>query len=255
MKRLFPTFIILAISSQAVAEDQFKLSTGFDFSSGKYGGTTTTDILYVPVTGKYETDDWTFKLTVPYISITGTSGVIKGMGRIGPAKAPGSVKTTPNTQSGLGDVTASADYNFYDEDALSLDIVGNAKLGTASANQGLGTGKNDYAVQLDMYYLIVESTLFATIGYKTYGSPAGTTLNDIRFGSLGVSQKLGDTTSAGLMMDVAESPSATSSNIAELTLFVSEKMNESFKMQANVMKGFTNGSPDFGGGLTLTAIF
>jgi hypothetical protein len=255
MKKLLSTCIFLALSSHAMAEDQFKLSTGFDFSSGKYGGTTTTDILYIPVTGKYETDDWIFKLTVPYISITGTSGVIRGMGRIGPGKAAGTMKTASNTQSGLGDVTASADYNFYDDDALSFDIVGSAKLGTANANQGLGTGKNDYAVQLDMYYLIVQSTLFATVGHKTYGSPAGTTLNDIRFGTLGISQKMGDTTSAGLMMDYAESPSTTSANSSELTFFITERLSDDFKLQANLMKGFSNGSPDFGGGLTVTALF
>jgi len=165
------------------------------------------------------------------------------------------MKNVSNTQSGLGDVTASADYNFYDGDALSLDVVGNVKLGTANASKGLGTGQNDYSAQFDMYYLIDHSTLFTTIGYKTYGNPAGTTLNDIRFGAVGISQKIAETTSAGVMLDLAESPITTNSNSAELTMFISEKLNESFKVQGNVMKGFSNSSPDFGGDLTLTAIF
>ena len=196
MQKILATLALLAISVSAVADDQFSLGTGFDYSTGKYGNATSTDILYIPVTGKYESDKLTLKLTVPYIRISGTGGVVQGMGRIGPATG-----TTKTTNSGMGDITASAGYTVYSVNALTLDVVGNVKLGTADAKKGLGTGENDYSAQVDGYYTLDKTTLFATAGYKVYGSPSGTTLSSAPYGTVGASQKLNDDTSAGLMLE------------------------------------------------------
>jgi hypothetical protein len=252
--------VLLAISGPVVAEDQFSLATGFDYSTGKYGTSTTTDILYVPVVAKYETDDWTLKLTVPYISVTGTSsGVIRGMGRVKPGKAgmvaTTTTTTTKNSASGLGDVIAAVGYSIYDEDALALDLVGKAKLGTANENQGLGTGKNDYSAQLDAYYTIDKTTAFATAGYKVVGVPAGFTLNNVAFGTLGASRKLGDKTTAGIMLDVMQSASPQGTAPIEVTAFMTKNLSKTLKVQANVLKGLSNGSPNMGAGAMITSIF
>ena len=252
MKKLFTALAMLAISVPAVAEDQFSLGTGFDYSSGKYGNAASTDILYIPVTGKYESDKLTLKLTVPYISVSGPGGVIRGLGRIGPATG----STTKTTNSGLGDVTTSAGYNVYSGDSLKFDLVGNIKFGTADAKKGLGTGQNDYSAQFDGYYTLDKTTLFATAGYKIYGAPAGVTLSSAPYGTIGASQKLSDITSAGVMLDVvAKSPSAFSSAQREATVYISQKIATNIKVQANVLKGFSNGSPDFGGGVMITGYF
>jgi hypothetical protein len=256
MNKIICTLAALLVSSHAVAGDEFTVSTGFDYSTGKYGGTTATDILYVPVTGKYESDDWTLKLTVPYISVTGAGGVVQGVGRIGPGRRGGTMMaptttTVTTTESGLGDITSSLGYTVYSGDALSLDVVGNLKLGTADQAKGLGTGKNDYSAQVDGYYVFDKSTLFATIGHKVYGSPAGVTLNSVQYFNLGVSQKVSGTTSAGMMIDYAGSPSAASANKEELTAFLSHKISANTKVQANVLLGLANGSPDFGFGATI----
>ena len=56
--------------SGAVHAEGMTLSTGFDYTSGKYGGATETNIRYVPLIAKYDTGPWALKLTVPYIHIT-----------------------------------------------------------------------------------------------------------------------------------------------------------------------------------------
>src|SRR5229473_2226361 len=66
----------------SVQSDGFSLTTGADYSTGKYGGTSSTDILYVPLTGAYEMDKWLFKVTVPYIMVTGPGNVVRGIGII-----------------------------------------------------------------------------------------------------------------------------------------------------------------------------
>jgi hypothetical protein len=40
-------------------------------------------IVYVPLTGKYETDNWVFKLTVPYIVVTRPGNVVRDIGILG----------------------------------------------------------------------------------------------------------------------------------------------------------------------------
>lgn len=251
MKNIFTLSLAATFSLPVLAEDQFSLGTGFDFSSGKYGNTIATDMLYVPVTGKYETDDLTFKITVPYLSITGPGGVTRGIGRFGRVV----VRNSKTTNAGLGDITSTLDYAMYSGEALSLDLVGNVKFGTADAAKGLGTGANDYSVQIDGYYSIGDSTVFATAGYKKYGSPSGANLNDVPYGTLGMSQKLTQETSVGVMADVAESASTTTVASQELTLFLSQKIGTDLKVQANLLKGFSTASADIGGGLMLTYLF
>lgn len=238
----------LIISPLAWAETTRSLSTGFDYSTGKYGGTTSTNILYIPVTGKIEYDDLFFKLTVPYIRVTSMgAAVIKGMG---PFKVSTSNKAI--TQSGLGDISASAGYIFYENDSVMLDVAANIKFGTADVNKNLGTGENDYSAQLDGFYTLNKTTLFATAGYKILGAPAGVTLNNIVYGTVGVSQKTGEKSSAGIMLDTAQSSSELSPGTRELTIFASSKISKTLKIQANFMKGFSDSSPEFGFSLMLT---
>lgn len=259
MKKTIFVLTMLAASASASAEDQFSLATGFDYSTGKYGTSTTTDMLYVPVVAKYETDDLTLKLTVPYLRVTGTSsGVIRGMGRVrtgSPMMTTTMKATTTNSASGLGDIVAAAGYTVYDQDALSLDLVGKVKFGTADANTGLGTGENDYSAQVDGYYTLDKTTIFATGGYKIVGKPAGLTLNNVAFGELGASRKINDRTSAGIMLDVMQSASPVGNGPIEVTAFASKKLSPTLKVQVNVLKGLSNGSPNVSAGAMVTSIF
>ncbi|HEY5995247.1 MAG TPA: hypothetical protein VIU46_11690 [Gallionellaceae bacterium] len=249
MHKLLASLAMFAITVPAIADDQLSLGTGFDYSIGKYGARQSTSILYIPVTVKYETDSGYLKLTVPYISITGPGGVVRGMGLMRPAK----VRTVNVTNSGLGDIIASAGRTVYSGAALSLDLVGNIKFGTADATKDLGTGKNDYSAQIDGFYALDrKSTLFGTAGYKVYGSPAGVTLNNAPYGTLGASSKTSESESIGIMLDVAKRPSATSGDQREVTLFVAQKTAAGNKLQMYILKGFASGSPNIGFGLMLT---
>ncbi|MGV8935136.1 MAG: hypothetical protein ACOH1I_10955 [Gallionellaceae bacterium] len=133
-----------------------------------------------------------------------------------------------------------------------LDVVGNIKFGTADADHYLGTGVNDYSTQLDGYYSIDKTTLLGTIGYKIIGSPAGVSINNIFYGSAGLSNKISEKTSAGVMLDVAGATTDLAPGRREMTLFVANKLNANTRIQFYVMKGFSDGSPDHGLGLMLT---
>lgn len=268
---MFVRLIVILIlgswcSMPAIADDLLILGTGIDYSTGKYGNPVSTDILYVPVTGKYVSGDLTLKLTVPYISITGPGGVVPGMGRIGPMSGGGTMTgggmmggggagTARTTQSGIGDVIASAGYRTYSTDALGIDLVGSVKFGTANANKNLGTGQNDYALQIDGYYAADTSMLFATAGYKVRGSPPGFQLKNIFFGSIGMSRKMNDETTIGGMFDMAQSPAPTIPGTREASLFITKTVARDLKITANILKGFSDSSPDLGASLMLSRIF
>lgn len=250
MKNLNWCCFVLLIPLNALA-DTASIGSGFDYSSGKYGGSTTTDILYIPLTGKYEWDDLTLKLTLPYIRQTSTNDVVRGFGRI---RKP-TVQKVTTTEAGLGDVTAFADYTIYDGDSLTLDVYEGIKFGTASSSKGLGTGENDYSTELDGDYTINQSSIYWSAGYTVVGVPAGYQFRNVSYGSIGASQRIDDNTTIGLTYDASESASTLSENPSELTFDVSMKLDKETKVTTDISKGLSSGSPDFGFGLMVKNSF
>jgi len=237
----------------AVDGDSFSLATGFDYSTGKYGSANTTDILSIPVVGTYETGLWVFELTVPYVRISGVGGVLANGMRV---KSPMATRTTRSvTQSGLGDVVASATYNIYSasEEDFWADLTGRIKFGTADTN--LGTGQNDYAAQVNVYQRFDRFTAMGALGYEVLGSPAGVDMNNVAYGILGGSYQITDQTGGGVEMMMVQKPSAIGAEQRELTAYVSHNLDESLKIRGYVLKGFADGSPDSGFGVLISSEF
>jgi len=155
-------------------------------------------------------------------------------------------------QSGLGDVIAAATYNIYSgiENALSADLTGKVKFATADA--GLGTGENDYAAQVDVYKRFDSFTAMGSLGYLVLGDPPGADFNNAAYGILGGYYQFTDQTGAGAEMRLSEKLTATVAAPRELTAYASHKFDESLKISAYVLKGFSDGSPDSGFGMLLT---
>ena len=240
------SFAGMTIQSAHAENGKFSLQTGMDYSTGKYGGTQSTDVLYVPFTGKYQGSAWTLKLTVPYLRITGPSNVLHGIG------ATGATGTTSTTRSGLGDVVVSASHGVYrNSSGFLANLTGKVKLGTASSSERLGTGKDDYSLQADLYQVTGKLTTFGTLGYKVYGKPSGYTLNNGFFGSLGSSYRFNQETSGGAMLMLSQKVSAAGSPHADALLFLSHKIQKNWRAQGYMLKGFTNSVPDWGGGVSL----
>ncbi|MDH2916721.1 MAG: hypothetical protein PXX77_07585 [Gallionella sp.] len=238
--------------AHAEVDGKFSLETGMDSNSGTYGRTQSTDILYVPVIGKYQGKTWSLKLTIPYLQITGPGNVINGVGVTGAAAA-----NTRVTQSGLGDVVVAASNNIYNDVAsgVMVNLTGKVKLGTADSAKGLGSGKNDYAFQSDLYQVKGNLTGFGTFGYRVYGSPAAYTLNNVFYGWLGGSYKFGQETHGGIMLNLSQKIITTGSSHTEVIAFVSHKLADNWKAQGYVLKGFTNSVPNWGFGANATYVF
>jgi hypothetical protein len=246
------TLLLLLIEniSPVFAEDGiFKLTSGVDYSTGKYGQQESTDITCIPFTGKYEVDRWTLKLTVPWIKIVG-NGVVTGNDALLVSNNNSSRRTS---ESGLGDVVSGVTYTAIEsaENGFILDTTGKIKFGTASYQRGLGTGENDYTVQIDAYKIIEKFTLMGTLGYKKLGDPDNYDLYNVWFGSLGVNYKFDDKNSGGTFVDLRQRASEYGTNLREYTVYYSHKFNQTYKLQTYLSHGDTRSSADWGGGIML----
>ena len=231
---------LFAIPSVSSGAGTMSVGTGFDFSSGEYGGTTTSDTTTVPVNFKYQTDVLALKLNVPYISISNEEE---------------SGETI--TESGLGDIVAAATYPLYEgseEQSLypMIDLTGKIKFPTADEEKGLGNGVTDYSIESDFTWFSGQTALFCTLGYKFMGDPETYELNDVMYASVGVARQLSSRFSSGLLYDVREASTDAGTATSEATAYGSYKMNDSFKFLLYGVKGFSDASADYGLGFTVT---
>jgi hypothetical protein len=184
------------------------------------------------------------KLTIPYIRLKGPGNVTPDLGPIG----QGTGTTKIETQSGLGDIVASGGRDFYRnrQTGLILGATAKIKLGTASQAKGLGTGKNDYYLQLDATQPYGDFTPFASLGYRVVGNPSGYDLHNVYYGSIGSTYRLNPRDSIGASWDMREKINDSSSAAFELTAFYTHRIDAAWRAQAYAMTGFTDASPDFG---------
>ncbi len=247
--------VLLGTSVQARTDEAvFGLSTGVDFTSGNYGGDVDIEDVYVPVTGTLNYGRFGFRLTVPYLSVRSPAGTI--ITDAGDQPLPGSGART--TESGLGDIIGGV--TLYDvinnrDLGIALDITGKIKFATADESRGLGTGEADYSVQADAYKFFKAITLLGTAGYKVRGDPSGVDLENTFFGSVGGLYQFSPQTRGGLIFDYRESSFASNASIQELTGFVSRRINDDWRVQLYALTGFSDSSPDFGGGLRINRAF
>jgi len=238
-----------------MAEGVLTLGSGVDYTTGKYGSSQSTDILYVPFITKYENGPVTLKATVPWIRITGPGNVVgAGADRVvlSEANAP------RRTESGLGDIVVSGFYTLLGDMGLladranapiGLDLGAKVKFGTADEKKGLGTGENDYSIQADAYKTFGAWTAFGSLGYRWYGDPPGIDLKDVWYGSLGTTYRFSRDASAGVAYDYRPKISTNGATISEATLFATFRVSRDVKLQPYALLGFSTGSPDYGAGL------
>jgi hypothetical protein len=227
------------------------LGVGAAYTTGKYGAAQRTDMFFVPFTAKYEKGPWILRAMLPYVRISGPANVVAA-GEETIALPDGNAAR--RTDSGFGDFVASAFYNALPGTAggLGLDLGAKVKVATADDTKGLGTGKNDYAVQADAFKTYGAVTAFGTIGYRWYGDPPGLDLRDVPYFSLGAALRRSSATTLGALYDRRPAISRGGSQLSEATLYLSQRLAGDWKLQLYGLKGFTDASPEWGAGATLT---
>lgn len=255
--------VLAGLSSLPVlADSSLKLSAGYEYTSGKYGQNVDTEVVYVPLTMRYVNDAWSYKITVPYISVTGNGVVIPGTGGnvntrsfgsgMGGGMGGGTATSTQTvTNSGLGDVVASVGYGFFPAEAF-YEVSAKVKFATADADKGLGTGENDYYLQFDGFVGTGIVTPFFTLGYVVTGDTTNFTLKDVPYGSAGLIFKTGESSSLGVSYDYQQATVTGNDDFSQATAFVNWKTSPHWSAGLTATVGFSDSSPDSGFGFSLS---
>jgi hypothetical protein len=243
----------LAAGAAHGADGELSAGAGVNYSTGKYGESTPTRIWSIPFVARYETDRWTLKLTLPLLRVTSPANVIPGIGAFDNRGRARRRAAGTTTETGLGDTVASATYTAYYDQAAKrgLDLTGKVKLPTADADKGLGTGSTDESLQVDVYQTQGLFTVFADLGYTFFGHSDFVQLDNALYYGAGFSEKLDDTNSLGMSFDGRQRVTPGGAPQREVTAFWNRRMDRATRLQAYVLKGFSDGSPNWGIGASL----
>src|SRR5688572_1032409 len=268
MKRSALLCAALLCIGAAQAEDGFSLGIGADYSSGDYGSDITTDITSVPVTARYDSGNWTWRASLPWLRVDGDVGVLPGLGNVGNSNPQGRgrgnsgnnggstppAETESGTASGVGDLRLAATYAFDTGGPLGVDLTGNVKIATADEDKGLGTGENDYGIAVDLYRDFDGTLLFGGVGYTMLGDSDFIDVDSVAGANFGVSQQM-SVGNLGLMYDYRQAASDDSDDRSEVIGFYGFGAGADGKMQLYGSAGLSDGSPEWGAGLSYTHAF
>lgn len=224
-----------------------EFSTGFDYSTGKYGAAADTSVKSAPLEAKAQLGRLRLQASLPYVWIKGPGQVVGGV--VVGSNDPSAVAS----RDGLGDLSLGAAYRLTNESG-ALPVI---ELGTTTklptANQTIGTGKADYGVNVAMFKSLSPSTtLFGSVGYSWLGSPAAYRLNNgvAAYGginirpdaaiNLGVSASYREPVADGLQGQAAVAP------------YVTYRISKKLGLTGYTTVGLNNASPRIGAGVRLT---
>lgn len=168
----------------------------------------------------------------------------------------GGSSLSSTTRSGLGDIVAAFSYNLIDHapTGIAFDITTRIKIPTASAKQNMGSGQVDYAIQGDLFKTVSKFTLSATFGYRILGNPSGIIFHNVLYGAAGAGYQLSPSIAIGTNYTMGQSPVRLEDS-RDLTLYLSQRITNSFRLNAYGIRGFSDRSPDWGGGINMRYIF
>lgn len=248
--------LLLLLAVVPVAHAGYSFSTGAEYTRGDYGTGVETSSWYVPFTLGYSVEGYAWSVTVPYVSVSGSPEVSGGgslsMSGRGNHASP-STTDTSRSDAGLGDVLFSASYRLQQQTREHpwLALTGKVKLGTADEEVNLGTGENDYAVQLDM----AKGPVDGYLGYLITGDTPVVNYNDIYYGAIAYSVAMNQTW--GIRSEYYTEQETVSGNdpVREASVAFSRPLSSMRDLKLYLIKGFSDSSPDWGVGVMVSTRF
>ncbi|MFT3870453.1 MAG: hypothetical protein QM715_18545 [Nibricoccus sp.] len=246
----YSLLFIVALTGVAAAfaepeKSSFKIDTGFVFARGSYGLATDTDVFLALVNPTYETAAWRVEGSLPYVRLKGPATVV---GNTGNASAM-------HSASGVGDAALGLTRKFAaSTDGWSSSLGAKVKFPTADEQKGLGTGKMDTTVQIDVFKAGGTVTPFANIGYQFLGHSEAYPMKSGPLATVGMTTKISSNV-IGLAGNWRARMIEGSDHALEAMAFLQHPFNEKSRIQLFVLHGFTDASPNLAAGLMLGFTF
>ena len=229
------------------------VSTGLDYSSGRYGDTQSTDTLVSLNSLTFNKGNFQFIVSMPYLTITGPAYAVVGAGGV-PVVIRPKGGATSTYRTGWGDLGLNALYTIPAEDFYDFEVTltGHTKIATANASKGLSTGATDFGFSLDVSRQWDDWGPFVTLGYNVPGSPSFYAFNDAPSFSVGTSYQASDNFFLIGSYDFDGSISSTLPDAQQLFTSASWEFSEHWTTTAYAEFGLSSGAPKVGTGLMLS---
>lgn len=257
--------IVVAIAAAAIAlatpawaqtrlsQTRLTLSTGVDYSSGDYGQAVETDVVSVPFTMRVANEKWAFRITVPYLEITGPADVAdveEGGGQGG-----GAAITRAGTERGLGDVTVSLTRSFrrLGGSRAYFDTTARVRLPAGDQEKGLGVGATDFSLGGEIGRSEREGGAYLSLARRFLGDRTGAAprVDGWQVGA-GAWRHLSERMTIGASAFWREASRPQLDDPAEIGVNASYRMTPAWRISAHVGGGLSDGSPSVSSGVRLT---
>lgn len=185
------------------ADGQWQFGSSPSFSTGKYGSDARTEVLHTPITARRLFRDGDVSLVFPFTCIRGNGSVTVVNGspvRQEPSTRPGAGAEAPrgtvaaeDTNCGMGDIIVRGRYYLVDEHGWmpTIAVRAHVKAPTASADRGLGTGRFDEGVGVEVSRTLAGQVLaMVDGGYTAIGRPTGVDYNNSWWYDLGAGRDI-----------------------------------------------------------------
>jgi hypothetical protein len=279
---------LLLIPAAAHAADQWQVGTAPSFSSGRYGTDSRTEVLHTPITARRLFKDADLTLVFPVTCIWGSAGVtvVNGTpvrterlqnagitttttsrGETTPTRSDTTTtpqRTTPPVDAidnlsvsdttvsacGMGDIVVRGRYYLLDEHAWlpTIALRAHVKAPTADAERGLGTGRPDEGVGLEVSRTFGRGFMaMLDGGYTAIGKPAGVEFNNNWWYDVGFGQSLGsDAVNLSVFFSEYRAIVPGLANARDMLVALNLKGASGWRIQISGEKGLSDGSPDHG---------
>jgi len=235
-----------AVSALAAPPQNWQLSSSITYESGTFGTGTRTETVYIPLTLKRLFDQGDIGLTLPFVTVR-TAGETTLVG--GTVQRIRKGKKAIQTNSGIGDMILKARYYAVDEHGLlpAIALVALIKFPTADESQGLGTGKFDEGVGVEFSRTFLQNFIaYFDISYTVIGSPAGTDLNNQTTYDIGLGYKFTPQLLGSVFYEERTALITGEPNPRSLLFNADYKVSQTFRLNALVEAGLSNGAPNYG---------
>lgn len=252
-------------------QDQWQVGLTPSFSSGKYGGDARTEVLYTPITARRLFDAGDITLVFPHTCVRGNESVTVVNGSVVQTSRPGTRDTrtatrdtrlatadrtaiatasTPTLNCGLGDVVVRGRYYLTDGTARvpTVAVRAHIKAPTASVDRGLGTGRPDEGIGIEVTQMLPRGTLVMVDGgYTVIGRPAGIHYNNNWWYDVGLGQSLArGAITLSVFFEEYRSIVAGFANARDVLAALTFARPSGWRIQISGEKGLSEGAPDLG---------
>lgn len=267
---LWITLLLFPLDVCAQGE-QWQVGTAPSFSSGRYGTTTRTEVFYTPLTARRLFDDGDLTFVIPFTCIRGNGGVtiVNGMpvrqeridaaagtttstrtGTTDSTIRTGTTGAPSGTQCGLGDIVVRGRYYAIDERGWlpTVAVRAHVKIPTASEERGLGTGRPDEGIGVEITRTIGGG--FAAMldgGYTLIGDTSDSDFDNTWWYDIGFGQDFaGSLVNVSVFLEEYRSLVSGFANAREILAAVSIKGASGWRVQVSGSAGLSDGAPDHG---------